>query len=209
MGGFSMDSCETRRLLAGVADGDAAALDVLLARHRDYIRRMVDVRLDPMIRRRVDPSDVVQETQLEAARRVGDYLARPPMAFRLWLRQIAYDRLLMLRRRHVDAKRRDVSRELPLPEDSCVGLAARLGRNLSTPSRHLIEGELTRRVRQAVARLEDEDREVLLMRHYEGLSNQEVAQVLHVEPPAASKRYGRALLRLRALLYANPAESSS
>lgn len=194
------NSKDTEGLLQRVRAGDREALDNLLARHRPYLRQVVELRLDPRLRQRVDPSDIVQETQIEASRRVDAYIARPPMTFRLWLRQIAYDRLVMAWRRHVRAERRAMTRELPLPDHSTCDLARQLLAGGSTPSEVLARGELCRRVRQTITQLSDSDREVLLMRNFEGLSNQEVAQVLAIEPSAANKRYGRALLRLRALL---------
>ncbi len=194
------ESQETRLLLEQVHAGKPGAVDGLLARYRDDLLQMVRLRLDPKLRQRVDPSDVVQEAQMEAARRLPAYLARPPMTFRLWLRQITYDRLLMMRRKHLDAGRRAVARELPLPDRSTAHLGRQLTADASTPSQHLIRGELARRVRQAISELSETDREILLMRNFEGLSNQEAAQVLDIEPSAANKRYGRALLRLRAVL---------
>ena len=197
---FASDSTETQHLLERVHGGDAGALDELLAHHRPYLRQMVALRLDANLRRRIDPSDVVQEAQLEAARRMDGYLAEPPMAFRLWLRQITYDRLLMLRRKHSQAARRSVRREAPLPEQSSVQLAQRLLADGSTPSEHAVQHELSRRVQQAITQLADADREIILMRNFEGLSNQDVADVLDLDPATASKRYGRALLRLRSAL---------
>lgn len=195
------DSAETQRLLDAVRAGERRALDQLLAQYRPYLRGIVALRLDPKLRARVDPSDVVQEAQLEAVRRVESYLAAPLLPFRLWLRQIAYDRLLMARRQHVGAERRAVSREAPLPDSSAILLAQQLlAADGPTPSQELVQHELVARVRQAIAELADDDREVLLMRNFEGLSNQEVAQVLALDPATASKRYGRALLRLQKLL---------
>jgi RNA polymerase sigma-70 factor (ECF subfamily) len=141
---------------------------------------------------------VIQEAHLEALRRIGDYVERRPMPFRLWLRKTAHECLLRMRRQHVEAQQRTVSREVPLPDRSSVLLAGQaLG---STPSQRLIDEELAQRVREAMAGLDEDDREVLLMRNYEGLSNQEVAVILEIEPDAASKRYGRALLRLSKVL---------
>jgi RNA polymerase sigma-70 factor (ECF subfamily) len=194
------DSSETQRLLQLAQEGDAEAVEQLLARHRPYLCQLVGLRLDPGLRARVDPSDVVQEAQMEAARRLDQYLQRPPLPFRLWLRQIAYDRLVMLRRRHVGAARRTTRRDVALPEQSSAALAAQLLAAASTPSERLARRELARRVRLALDQLEENDREVLLLRNFEGLSNQEVAQVQQITPAAASQRYGRALLRLRALL---------
>lgn len=204
------ESEATHRLLEKVQAGDRGALDRLLAQCRAYLRQMVELRLDPKLRRRVDPSDIVQEAQIEATRRMDAYLARPPMTFRLWLRQIAYDRLLMARRKHVEANRRAVTRELPLPDRSTVQLGRRLLADATTPSQHVAQGELGRRVRQALSQLAEGDREILLMRNFEGLTNQQSAQVLGIDPSAANKRYGRALLRLRSvLLHGGLTESTS
>jgi RNA polymerase sigma-70 factor (ECF subfamily) len=194
------DSAETRDLLRRIAAGDRQAFEELFARYRDYLRQVVEVRLDPKVRARVDASDVVQETQLEAFRRLPDFLARRPMPFRLWLRKTAQERLLVARRRHVEAGRRAVAREVPLPERSSLLLARGFLAAASTPSQQLDQRELARRVRQALARLPEADREILLLRAFEGLSNQEVACVLNLEPATASKRQGRALLRLHKLL---------
>lgn len=193
----AIDSRETHQLLEQIRVGEAAALDILLRRHRSYLRKLVAFRLDPRLRGRVDPSDVIQETQIEATRRIGRYVEQPPMSFRLWLRQLAYDRLLMVHRRHAGAQRRDVRRETTLPDQSSLQLAQQAIGTAPTPSQVLIRDEFADRVREAIARLSGADRDVLIMRHFEGLSNQEVAETLQLEPAAASKRYGRALLRLR------------
>jgi RNA polymerase sigma-70 factor (ECF subfamily) len=194
------DSSETQRLLQQVRAGEAEATNRLLDRHRAYLRRLIEVRLDPKMRARVDPSDVVQEAQLEASRRLDSYLKQPALPFRLWLRQIAYDRLLMLRRHHVGAARRTISRELSLPDRSSLLLAQQLLAAGSSPSRQLIKREFVRRVREAVSQLPEGDREVLVLRNLEGLSNQETARVLQMDPATASRRYGRAVIRLREIL---------
>ncbi len=191
---------ETLRLLEEVRCGDRRALDRLLTGHRTYLRTAVELHVDRRLRARLDPSDVVQEAQLEAARRIDDYLRRQPMPFHIWLRQTAYQNLLRMRRQHVEAERRSVTRELPLPDGSSATLARQLLGAGPTPNEQLVEEELARRLRQAVAELPETDREILLMRNFEGLSNQEAAQVLGLEPAAASRRYGRAILRLRKVL---------
>ena len=124
------------------------------------------------------------------------------MPFRLWLRQIAQDRLLNLHRRHAATARRAVGREQPLPERSSCVLAGQLLAPGSTPSRQLGRRELARRVRQGMALLSEADREVLLLRNFEGLSNQEVGHLLGIDAAAASQRHGRALLRLHKVLVA-------
>jgi RNA polymerase sigma-70 factor (ECF subfamily) len=194
------DSSETCRLLEQVRAGDRGAFERLFARHRRDLLRVVAARLDPKVLARVDPSDVVQEAQLEAFRRLPDYLARRPMPFRLWLRRTAQERLLVARRRHLQAEWRTVAREVPLPERSSLLLARPFLAAGSTPSQQLARRELARRVSQAVARLPEADQEILLLRTYEGLSNQEAAYVLGLDPATASKRHGRAVLRLHRLL---------
>ena len=195
-----LDPAETRRLLGRARGGDREAVEELFIRHRPYLRRLVEVRLDPRLRPRVDASDVVQEAQLEAARRLECYLQGPALPFRLWLRQLAYERLLMLRRFHLGAARRSLGREVALPDRSAQLLARQLLAAGSTPSQRLDRQELASRVRRAVATLPAIDREVLVMRTFEDLSFEDVAALLGVDPAAARKRHGRALLRLHTAL---------
>ena len=197
------DSAQTQTLLERAQTGDRQAFDDLFARHRPYLRQMVELRLDPKLRSRVDPSDVVQEAHLEAFRRLSTYLHERPMPFRLWLRQIAYDRALKAWRYHRGTARRAAGREVPLPERSSLELARQLLAGGSSPSQALDRGDLARRLRQAMAQLPQNDREVILMRHFEGLSNQEVGCVLGMDPGTISKRHGRALLRLHRILFAS------
>jgi RNA polymerase sigma-70 factor (ECF subfamily) len=194
------DSHETCRLLEQARTGDRAAFNALFARHRPRLRRFVALRLDTRLRARVDPSDVVQETQLEAYRRLDDFLRRAPMPFHVWIRRTAYERLVDLRRQHIAAARRARGREVALPDRSSLLLAQRLVGPGSTPSRELERRELTRRVRQVVGLLPDADREVLFLRVYEGLPYDDIASILGIEPAAARKRHGRVLLKLHALL---------
>jgi RNA polymerase sigma-70 factor, ECF subfamily len=194
------DSTETRSLLQQAQTGDRQAFEHLFARHRPYLRQLVELRLDPKLHTRVDPSDVVQEAHLEAFRRLRTYLKERPMPFRLWLRQIAYDRTLKAWRHHRGTARRAVGREVPLPERSSLVLAQQLLAGGSTPSQRLDRRELAQRLRQAIAQLPQSDREVILMRHFEGLSNPEVGCLLAIDPATVSKRHGRAMLRLHRIL---------
>lgn len=200
MGLRGTNSTDTDRLLERVRRGDREALERLLASHRPAVRRFLEMRLDSRLRQRLDPSDAVQETQAEAARRIEAYLQHESMPFAIWLRRIAYDRLIMLRRRHIGADCRAATRDLPLPDRSSVDLGRHVLAHSATPSEQLVRRELGERVRQAIAGLDEDDRELILMRNYEGLTNLEVAQVLDIDAPTVSKRYGRALLRLRAAL---------
>jgi RNA polymerase sigma-70 factor (ECF subfamily) len=195
------DPPETQGLLERIRAGDRAAFEQLFARHQVYLLRLVELRLDPRLRPRVDASDVVQEAQLEALNRLDAYLERPVLPFRLWLRQIAFDRALKARRHHLGAARRALDREVPLPERSSLALARQILAGGSTPSRQVSDRELACRLREAVERLPEPDREVVVMRHFEGLTNQEVACLLGISPATASRRHGRAVLRLHRILF--------
>jgi RNA polymerase sigma-70 factor (ECF subfamily) len=199
------DADKTRTLLDRAQAGDAAAVDDLLAEHREPLRRAVELRLDPALTRRVDASDIVQDVLVEANRRLRDYLQNPVMPFHLWLRHLAKDRLIDAHRFHRKAQRRSLDREQAVQppawaEGSSVQLIAQLLDPEKTPATAAVQQELERRLRDAVAELDEADREVILMRHYEGLGNQEVAASLGLSEAAASMRYLRALRRLRAAL---------
>jgi RNA polymerase sigma-70 factor (ECF subfamily) len=195
---------DTEELLRRTADGDAEARNLLLARHQGRLRQMVAVRLDHRLAARVDPSDAVQEVLVEADRRLADYLRERPLPFYPWLRQLATERLLDLHRRHLHAQRRSVRREEPgrlaLPEESAEVLADRLAGSTTNPSEHLLRQEARQRVRAALEQLSERDREVLELRHLEGLSVAETAAALGVAPGTVKTRHLRALTRLRRLL---------
>jgi RNA polymerase sigma-70 factor (ECF subfamily) len=186
--------------LRKIRRGDAQAFESLIERHRPFLRQVIELRLDSRLQPRVDPSDIVQEVQLEVFRRMPDYLERRPMPFRLWLRKTAQERLLKTQRKHLETGRRTLSREVPLPDRSSLALAQQMVASGASPSSRLERRELIERIRQAVAKLSEADRDILLMRNFEGMSNQEVAFSLDVDSATASKRHGRALLRLRQAL---------
>ena len=193
---------DTRDLLERTARGDAAARQDLLGRHRDRLRRMVAVRLDPRLAPRVDPSDIVQESLAEAHQRLSEYLRDRPLPFYAWLRQFAWERIAKQYERHIKAQRRSVTREEapPLPDESVVQLAQRLIASGTSPSRRLLREELRDRVRVALGCLKPLDREMLVLRYLEGLSNSEAAAVLGLSESTAGMRHLRALERLRASL---------
>jgi RNA polymerase sigma-70 factor (ECF subfamily) len=196
---------DTQELLDHARGGDAQAVEQLLARHREPVRRMIDLRLDPAIVQRLDASDVVQDVLLEASRRLKEYLKNPAMPFHLWIRHIAKDHLIDAHRRHHQAQKRGVNREQPLHrpgwvDQSSMELAGQLMDPEKTPASAAIQQELQRRLHAAVEELDDDDREVILMRHFEQLANQEVAAALGLTEAAASMRYLRAMRRLRDLL---------
>ena len=195
---------DTQELLDQVRRGEPRAVDQLLDRHREPVRRLIGLRLDPAIARRLDASDIVQEVLLEASRRLEEYLRQPAMPFHLWLRHIAQDHIIDAHRRHRQARRRSVDREQPkraaLADGSSVELVAQLIDRELTPATAAIRHEMAKRFEEVLTRLDEADREVILMRHFEQLSNQDVAAALGLTEAAASMRYLRALRRLRTLL---------
>jgi RNA polymerase sigma-70 factor (ECF subfamily) len=195
------DASQVEALLARAGQGQAAAIDQLLAGHREMLHRTVSLRLDRRIAARLDVSDVVQETCLEAARRLPEYLARRPMPFALWLRWLAREKVLTAHRQHLLAGKRAVVLEAPaLPLDSSAQLVGGLLGRGPTPSQALAAVELAERLRLALGQLDDDECEIILWRHFEHLSNREIAQLLAITEAAAGKRYIRALERLRGLL---------
>jgi RNA polymerase sigma-70 factor, ECF subfamily len=199
---MEQNSNDTDRLLERALAREPAALNEIFVRHRERLRRMVQVRLDWRLQGRIDASDVVQEAWLEAARRLDDYLHKPSMPLFLWLRFLVGERLLILHRQHLGVKMRDARREISLysdalPEASSAALAARLLGEQTSPSEAAVRAERLLRLQEAVSRLEPLDREVLSLRHFEQLSRAETAQVLGIEEAAAAKRYIRALKRLK------------
>jgi len=188
-----MNSTETDQLLRSIAGGDAGALNRLLGEHRDYLRRLLEARMEPGFRQRVDPSDIIQEALHVATNRIDDYLERRPTSFRLWLRRKTLERLVDARRKHF-AQKRAIDRESPLTDASSMAIA----RHLMTerPSVVLMRQELCDQVRDAMLTLTASDREILVLRNVEQLTNVEVAQLLEIDQKTASKRYGRAILRL-------------
>src|SRR6516165_4823205 len=206
---MSDESSETNRLLCQEAQGDSLPFSALLEQSRPRLRRMVALRLDPRLHGRIDPSDVIQETYLEASVRLAEYLQKPTMPFFLWLRFLAGQKLVTLHRHHLGRQMRDAGREVSLyrgrlPETSSAALAAQLLGHEARPSEAAIRAELKIRLQEALNGMDPLDREVLALRHFEHLSWAETAQTMGITEGAASKRYVRALKRLRTILSALP-----
>jgi RNA polymerase sigma-70 factor (ECF subfamily) len=201
---------DTEQLLALVEQGDRDARNRLLDRHRGRLRELVNLRIDPRLAARVDPSDVVQESLAEADRRLPDYLRTRPLPFYPWLRGLALQRLTDLHRRHVRSLKRSVRREearFPLlSDDSVQDLARRVSGRGSSPSAGLQRREAQQGMRAALEALPERDREVLVLRHLEQLSVREIAAVLGISEGAVKVRHLRALERLRRALGEGPSE---
>jgi RNA polymerase sigma-70 factor, ECF subfamily len=195
--------------LGRVARGDPAAWSELLDQYRARLKRMVALRLDVRLRGRVDPSDVIQEATIQAARGLPAYLERPDLPFFLWLRWLTGMTLQGIHRRHLGVQARDAGREVriadgPMLAASSVALAAQLLGRDTRPFEAAIRAERRRKVQEALDALDPTDREVLALRHFEELTNVETARVLNISEAAASKRYFRALRKIKTVLVRDP-----
>ena len=194
-------------LLARVRAGDQPALADLFARHRDKLRRMVQLRLDHRLAGRVSPSDVLQEAYIDALKRIDHYFEKPDQPFFGWLRLVVGQRLADVHREHL-AQKRDVGHEVPIhrggPGADSACLAACLLGGGTSPSHAAARTESFARLEEALDRMDALDREVLALRHFEELNNTDTAEILGIQPAAASKRYVRALARLKQILETIP-----
>ncbi len=203
------ESSDTQNLVMRAADGDSQAVADLFGRYRDRLKRMVALRLDRRLQKRVDPSDVVQEALIVASNRLSEYADDPPMDFYLWLRWIAADKLLNAHREHLGTQKRDVSQEVsiyrrPMPEACSVSLAQQLLGQLTSPTQAVERAELQLIVQDVLNSLEPIDREILVLRNFEQMTTTETAEALGIKRSTASKRYISALKRLKQALSSIP-----
>jgi len=196
---------EDARLLEQAKAGDAGAVAELFTRHRDRLRRMVEMRLDHRLRPRVDPSDVIQEAYADVLGRLDEYLADPKYSLFLWLRLVVGERLIRTHRYHLGAQMREASRDVSLfrgamPAASSLAIANHLLGRFTSPTQAAVRAERLLRLQTALNDLAPLDREILCLRHFEELTYSEAARVLEIEEAAAAKRYIRAMKRLKSML---------
>ena len=187
-------------LLDRARNGDQDAVATLFAQHRGRLRRVVRLRLHPLVRPRVDESDIIQDALIEASQRIEDYFEKCSMPFFLWLRYIATQQVRLCHRHHLDVQKRTAkqSRDVfPGADSISVNMANYLVSREASPSSEAERREMNSRVRELLGQMSDSDREILCMRHFEQLTNAEVAQVLDISSSNASTRYLRALARLQ------------
>jgi RNA polymerase sigma-70 factor (ECF subfamily) len=196
---------DSETLLERLRNGDETSLAALFSLHRDKLWRLVQFRLDPRLRGRIDSDDVLQEAYLNAAQRVVHFFEKPSMSFFVWLRLIVEQTLADTHRRHLGTQLRDAGREVRIdagvhPHGTSTSIAMQIAGSLTSPSQAAIREETYRQLEEALESMDPTDREVLALRHFEELSNGEVAEVLGIQEKAASIRYVRALRRLKGIL---------
>lgn len=196
-------------LIARLREGADSALGDLFTHYNDRLKRIVSFRLDQRIAGRISESDVIQETFISASKRLKHYREKPELPFFLWLRLLVNQRLAELHRKHLYAGARDVRKEISLQQPAAsphtsLAMATQLVGSMTSPSRAYSRVERIAKVEEALNRMEPIDREVIALRHYEELTNAEVAEILGISKQAASKRYVRAIKRMREIISSIP-----
>ena len=199
------DASDVDALVNRVIRGDRAALADLFALYYPRLWRVVQFRLHPRLRGRLDAEDVLQDAYLRAESRIGSFVTEASRSSFVWFRMITGQALADLHRRHLGADRRDARREMSIDgrwsaESTATSLAFHLAANLPSPSSAAMRAERAGQLDDAILRLSELDREVLVLRHFEELTNVETAIVLGITEQAASNRYVRALGRLKGVL---------
>ena len=187
----------------------ALNLNELLTENRNRLHRMVHLRMDRRLQGRIDASDVIQESFLEATERLNEYRQNPKMPPFLWLRFITAQRLARIHREHLGVQARDPRREISLcngatPEATSAALAAQLVGHVTSPSGNAVKAEMKLQLQEALNTLGENDREIIALKHSEQLSSREIAVVLEITESTARKRYIRALHKLRKIMSAIP-----
>ena len=202
------DSGFNDELIGRLRSGEEHAFVELFSLHRSRLKRLLEFRMDRRLRGREDASDILQEVYIDAHQRMRHYLKRPKLSFYVWLRQLTTQRLIDVHRRHLKAERRDVKQEVVINRTALTAtsasMAVQLASYLASPSQIAMHAELVTQIEKALGEMDEIDREVIALRHFEELRNSEVAEVLGIKDAAASNRYMRALTRLREVLQEIP-----
>lgn len=202
-------SDQDRELIDRVVNGDEEALATLFSQHRDRLWRMVSFRMDPRLHGRVDADDVLQEAWLSVVQRIDHFLADASRSIFVWFRLITSQTMIDIHRRHLGTQKRNAAMEFSInrgwsSESTSFSLSFHLLGHLTSPTQAALREELSKQLKAALASMNEIDREVLALRHFEQLSNRETAQILGISDQAASDRYMRALSRLKGVLNTLP-----
>jgi len=193
-----------RKLATGDGRQESDTFNEILSRHRDRLKRMVSVRMNQKLQGRLDASDVIQDTFIEASRALDQYMENPKISVFMWLRRLAGEKLIQAHRKHLEAQKRSANREQPIfggvPAATSKVIAIQLSGKLTSPSIAAEKKESKDELLRALDQMGDLDREILMLRHFEQLSNQETAEVVEMSYDAVKKRYIRALEKLRTIM---------
>lgn len=202
---FDEENEHSLALIRQAQAGDEAALALLFEQYRQRLRRMIQLRLDRRVQGRVNPSDVLQEAFIDLAKQLDNYAKDPQLPFFVWVRRLTGNRLANVHRHHLGTAKRDAAREVTLyrgrmPQATSVALASQLIGNSTSAAGKFLKAEKQLKLQEILNAMDEEDREVLAMRHFEQLSNHEVAQILELTEAAAGMRHLRAFRKLRSAL---------
>jgi RNA polymerase sigma-70 factor (ECF subfamily) len=204
---------ESSKIIELLRRGNQQVLVDLWDQHRERLLRLVKLRMDRRMQGRVDAEDVLQEAYVDFASRVDEYTADPSMPFYLWLRYLTGQRLQLMHRHHLGTMMRDAGREVsihrgPMPQATSISLAAQLLGRFTSVTQAVQRAEMQVMLQEAINGMDELDREILALRHFEELSNTETAQVLGIKRSTASSRHLRAIKRLKEILQGSPGFSS-
>ena len=204
---MSDDLDNAAELLDAMQTGDTDALAELVSHHQSRIRHLIEMQLDSRLAGRVDTDDVLQEVFLDAAARIRHFVNEHSGSLFVWLRLITIQTLANVHRRHFGTKMRDVTREMSIfrsNNNATTSLALQLLGQATSPSQVAMREETAARLVAVINNMSEIDQQILQLRHFEQLTNSEAAEVLQIQPKAASIRYIRALKRLKEVLAEMP-----
>jgi len=192
-------------LTARMREGNKDALATVFSDYRERLRRIIQFRIDYRIAARVSDSDILQETYIAAAKRLAHFSKQTEMSAFLWLRLLAKQQLVDIHRQHLKAEKRDARKEMGLRPQAAsaqtsMALAVQLAGSITAASEVVARAETIALLESSLNEMDEIDREVIALRHFEELTNIETASVLNLQPSAASKRYLRAMSRLSQLM---------
>ena len=195
----------TSELTTQMRQGSKDALATIFASYRERLRRIIQFRIDSRITARVSDSDVLQDTYIAAAKRLTHFSQQTEMPAFLWLRLLVKQQLVDIHRQHLKAEKRDARKEMGLQPyqssgQTSMALAVQLAGSITAASEVVAQAETIALLESSLNEMNETDREVIALRHFEELTNIETASVLNLQPSAASKRYLRAMSRLSKLM---------
>lgn len=191
---------EVGRWIEQARAGDSATLGQLLESYHNYLRLLARIEIGRRLQGKVDASDVVQETFLEAHRHFPTFQGHAEGQFAQWLRAILATTLANIVRRYLGTQARDLRLERQLAEDldqSTCALGSILVDPHSSPSQQVIRGEQSLLVAEAMARLPEDYQTVLVLRHLEGLTFPQVADRMQRSVDSVEKLWLRGLTKLK------------
>ena len=199
---MTIPSPDESALVQRLRHGDQAAMAELFEMNRERLLRMIAIRMDSRLKGRIDEADVLQEAFLTLSGKITSFAQYPDMSPYVWMRLTVQDRLIALHRRHIQAGKRDARREVSLShkansDDSSMDIADNLADSFSSVGGKVARQEITRMVQETLAKMDERDREIILMRIFERMSNAEAAQALGLSANGASSRFSRAMDRLQ------------